>query len=80
MFKNWKLEQSFANAFLDSLSISACVYDGSGACVNSLDAPAGNAAQFSIDNLVVNVPEPTAPALLMLGALGMALTARRRAK
>lgn len=80
MFKNWTLDNSFSNAFLNSLNISACVYDGSGECVNSVDAPAMNLAQFSIDNLAVNVPEPAAPALLMLGALGMALTARRRAK
>lgn len=80
MFKNWMLDAAFSNTFLNSLNISACWYDGSGACVNSADSPAMNYAQFAIDNLNVNVPEPTAPALLMLGALGMALTARRRAK
>jgi hypothetical protein len=80
MFTNWILDQSFSTAFLNSLTISACRYDGSGACVNSVDEPALNLAQFAIDNLAVSVPEPAAPALLMLGALGMALSARRRAK
>lgn len=80
MFSNWLLDAGFASSALNSLTISACMYDGSGACVNSVDAPALNLAQFAIDNLAVSVPEPAAPALLMLGALGMALTARRRAK
>ena len=80
MFKNWTLDTAFASSFLNSLNVSACLFDGTGACVNSIDAPAMNQAQFAIDNLVVDVPEPAVPALLMLGALGMALSARRRAK
>lgn len=81
MFKGWNMEYAFARTQLGSLNISACMYDDTGACVNSVDFPAMNLAQFAIDNLRVNdVPEPAAPALLMLGALGMALSARRRAK
>lgn len=80
MFKSWTLDTSFSSTFVNSLTLSACVYDIGGACVNSIDAPAMNLAQFAIDNLIVDVPEPALPALLMLGALGMALTARRRAK
>lgn len=80
MFKNWKLDADFSASFLNSLTVSACVFDGSGGCFNSFDSPAFNTAQFAIDNLEVDVPEPAMPALLMLGALGMALSARRRAK
>lgn len=81
MFKNWMLDDAFAKASLGALSISACMFDGLGGCVNSLDAPAFNQAQFAIDNLeVIDLPEPAMPAMLMLGALGMALSARRRAK
>lgn len=81
MFKNWMLDESFAKASLGALSISACLFDNFGACVNSLDEPAFNQAQFAIDNLdVIDLPEPAMPAMLMLGALGMALSARRRAK
>ncbi len=81
MFNRWTLDQSFSKAVLGSLSISACMYDETGACNNSLDMPAMNLAQFAIDNLsMTEVPEPAAPALLMLGALGMALSARRRVK
>jgi len=80
MFTNWVLDAGFTSSALNSLTISACYFDGSGACVNSADAQAFNLAQFAIDNLAVSVPEPAAPALLMLGALGMALSARRRAK
>lgn len=81
MFSDWVLDQGFSSAVLGSLTISACVFDDMGACNNSLDYPAMNQAQFGIDNLqLADVPEPTAPALLALGALGMALSLRRRAK
>ena len=81
MFSRWMLDQSFSSTVLNSLTISACMYDDFGDCNNSLDFPAMNLAQFGIDNLyLAEVPEPTAPALLALGALGMALTSRRRAK
>lgn len=81
MFQNWTLDQAFSSASLSSLEISACLFDNSGACNNSLDALAFNQAQFTIDNLnATDLPEPAMPAMLMLGALGMALAARRRAK
>jgi hypothetical protein len=81
MFTNWILSPAFSGASLGALEISACVFDGSGACNNSLDALAFNQAQFAIDNLdATDLPEPAMPAMLALGALGMALSARRRAK
>ncbi len=81
MFNRWALDQAFSSAVLNGLTIRACLFDETGACNNSLDFPTMNQAQFGIDNLnLVEVPEPAAPALLALGALGMALSARRRAK
>lgn len=81
MFQNWVLDQAFSSASLGALEISACLYDDNGACNNSLDALAFNQAQFAIDNLnATDLPEPAMPAMLALGALGMALSARRRTK
>ncbi|MGH8854116.1 MAG: NF038120 family PEP-CTERM protein [Telluria sp.] len=80
MFAGWTLDPAFAGALLNELSFSACVFDAAGGCDNSLDFPAGNLAQFAIDNLDATgvLPEPAMPALLLLGAAGMGLSARRR--
>jgi hypothetical protein len=71
------LSTMFGHASLSELTVSACLFDGSGSCFN----PAANQAQFAIDNLNVSaVPEPSAYAMLMLGLGGIALAARRRAR
>lgn len=58
---------------LQSVSIFACLYSLAGTC----DWPAGNLAQFAVDNIVVTpIPEPSTWALMGLGLL--ALLARRR--
>jgi hypothetical protein len=78
IFDHWDLGADWAQQHLSSLSISACVLTDSG-CVNSLDAPANNWAQFAIDDLqLTTVPEPGSIALLMLGAAGMGMASRRR--
>lgn len=71
------LSTAFGHANLSELTVSACLFDGHGGCVN----PAGNQAQFAIDNVNVSaVPEPSAYAMLMLGLGGVAFAARRRAR
>ena len=61
---------------LTSLTINACIFSDDNQCYN----PAGNQAQFGLDNLEVTaaVPEPETYAML-LGGLGvMAMLSRRR--
>ncbi len=62
------------NQALWSVTFLACLYDVSGACVN----PAGNQAQFAIDNIYARVPEPGSLGLALLGLGLMAGVARRR--
>ncbi|GAB2873158.1 hypothetical protein GCM10027277_48040 [Pseudoduganella ginsengisoli] len=78
MFSHWDLGADWADQHLTSLSISSCVFTNDG-CVNSVDFPAFNNAQFAIDDLkMTTVPEPGSIALLMLGAAGMGMASRRR--
>ncbi len=78
-FDHWDLGIDWAKEHLTSLTISACIFNDSNACVNSADDPAFNMAQFAIDDLQLStVPEPGSIALLMLGAAGMGMAARRR--
>lgn len=78
MFSHWDLGADWAQQHLTSLSISSCIFSGN-SCINSLDELAGNQAQFAIDDLqLTTVPEPGSIALLMLGAAGMGMAARRR--
>lgn len=73
------------NAFSDiqfsQVQFSACLFID-GACVNSLDQPAFNEAQFALDNITVSaVPEPSTCALLLAGLvlLSVQLARKRRA-
>jgi hypothetical protein len=62
-----------------SVDFSACRYgDDPGVCAN----PAGNAAQFALDNvaLAAPVPEPSTVLLMALGLAGLAVQSRRRAR
>ena len=78
---------TFANATLDgfngaafaSVTFSACVFI-EGSCVNSLDQPAYNLAQFALDNIATTVsavPEP-ATWMALLAGLGLLGGAARR--
>ncbi|MRV74199.1 PEP-CTERM sorting domain-containing protein [Duganella sp. FT92W] len=78
MFDHWDLGTDWAQTHLESLSISSCIFTDT-SCINSVDEPAGNMAQFAIDDLqLTTVPEPGSIALLMLGAAGMGMASRRR--
>ncbi|WP_295992367.1 NF038120 family PEP-CTERM protein [Rugamonas sp.] len=75
-FASWNAG-AFGKADLSSVTISACLFDGAGGCVNS-DVSA-NQAQFALDNvhLTSAVPEPAAWMMFGLG-LALAAVARRR--
>ncbi|SFD07003.1 NF038120 family PEP-CTERM protein [Massilia yuzhufengensis] len=71
-FTRWNFGNTFSQGAFSEVTFSACLYDGLGDCVN----PAGNQAQFAVDNLAF-VPEPGTVALVSLSLMGM-LGARRR--
>jgi len=82
---NFLFSSAALNAFsgiqFSQVQFSACLFiDGS--CVNSLDQPAFNEAQFALDNISVSaVPEPSSWALLLAGLVLLAapLIRKRRA-
>jgi len=65
---------------LSSVTLSACVFIDDATCVNSLDQPAFNQAQFGLDNISVSaVPEPSVWLMLTAGlGLGLLAWMRRR--
>lgn len=78
LFGAANIAADFRALTLASLTIDACVFDFDNNCVNSLDNPANNQAQFALDNLVfAEVPEP-ASLLLLAGSFGVLLLQRRR--
>jgi PEP-CTERM motif len=69
----------WTNAAFTTVTFSACVFI-EGDCVNSLDEPAFNLAQFALDNIdatVSAVPEPSTYAMLLAGLAGLGVAARR---
>lgn len=80
MFGAASLASAFMNATLTSLSIRACVNDGT-SCINPGDDSSYiNQAQFGIDNInLAEVPEPGSMALIGLGMGALALRRRKSA-
>ena len=72
-FTRWNFGSDFADIRFSQVTFNACLYDGSGACVN----PAMNQAQFAVDNLAF-VPEPGSLPLVALSMAGMLLAYRRQ--
>lgn len=73
-FSAWNLSASFANTWFSGINVYACLYTGNGTCIN----PADNLAQFAVDNLDFDVPEPSSMALVGLSLAGLAGLRRRR--
>lgn len=72
-FARWNFGSDFNQVRFTNVTFIACLYDGNGNCVN----PAGNQAQFAVDNLAY-VPEPGSLPLMALSLGGMLLAYRRR--
>lgn len=72
-FSTNSLNESFG--LLTSLTFSACFVDGN-ACIRGGEFL--NSAQFAIDNLAVEIPEPSVLWLTALGFGALALSRRRR--
>lgn len=73
-FLSWDLSSGFASTWFSGVNVYACLYTANGDCVN----PAGNQAQFAVDNLAYAVPEPSSIALVGLSLAGLAALRRRR--
>jgi hypothetical protein len=75
-FEHWVLDASFTSMAFKSVTVSACLFNVDGACVN----PAENQAQFAIDNIGY-IPEPASMALLGVSfASLLAAGSRRKAR
>ncbi|MBI3350635.1 MAG: PEP-CTERM sorting domain-containing protein [Burkholderiales bacterium] len=72
-FSHWDFDSSFASGWFQSVTISSCLYDGNNDCVN----PAGNQAQFAVDNIGY-LPEPASLALVGVSLAGLLAAGRRR--
>ena len=72
-FTHWDFDGAFRQSRFTEVTFSACLYDGTGACLN----PAGNQAQFALDNIAF-VPEPGSLPLIALSLAGMLAACRRK--
>ena len=72
-FMHWDFDGAFRQSRFTEVTFSACLYDGTGACVN----PAANQAQFALDNIAF-VPEPGSLPLFALSLAGMLAAFRRK--
>jgi len=63
------------SSFLSSVTFFACLYSGT-----TCAWPAGNQAQFAIDNIDFELPTPSTWLLAGLGLAGLAVTRRRTAR
>ena len=80
-FQAASLLNGFSNYIFTGLTINACIYNDSNDCVNSLDAPAFNQAQFALDNINISaVPEPSTYLMLLAGLGAIGMLSRRRAR
>lgn len=76
-FKTAGLDARFGGLQFTSVTFSSCIWDDGDACIN----PAGNQAQFALDNLTLTpVPEPETYAMMGLGLAAIGLMSRRRSK
>ncbi|MEG2033682.1 MAG: NF038120 family PEP-CTERM protein, partial [Janthinobacterium sp.] len=79
-FQSASLLGGFGNYAFTGLTFSACIFNDTGACSNSLDFPAFNQGQFALDNINISaVPEPSTYMLLLAGLGAIGMVARRRA-
>ncbi len=68
------------NQPLSSVTFFACVFDGLGNCVNPSPSNAPNTAQFALDNIVAEVPEPGSLALAAFAIAALGALRRRGAR
>jgi hypothetical protein len=79
-FGSGAITPDFSRLVFSSLRIDACLFNNDNVCVNDLDNPAFNQAQFAIDNLTFSeVPEPASILLTGFAIGALALQRRRRA-
>ncbi|MFY7867592.1 NF038120 family PEP-CTERM protein [Roseateles sp.] len=75
-FSNWNLG-AFSNNHYSSFTFKACLYTEQGDCSSVSDLTMGQ-AQFAIDNISYDIPEPASLALVAASLGGMFFAGRRR--
>lgn len=75
----FRVDNPFGDVFVKAISFTAVAGVPANVCGPDGDAPCTNQSDYTLVGLVVQVPEPTALALLGAGLLGLGVAARRRA-